>query len=161
MEIERDIIENSKYIIKYFNARHKQVTLLMLENLLFFLEGIYMTITEEDKLYLEYWYTSEYGPINKIIDREYKMFGKYPINISTSNIDIPDENKKYIEFLYNIFKDYTAFDLSVLFFSEDSPFWKTKKRYFGFNKDTIINKSDLKEWFKEIIENSLKKEMEM
>lgn len=161
MGIERDIKENAKYIIKYFNENNKEVTLSMLEKLLFFLEGIYMAITEEDKLYLENWVASEYGPINKIIDREYKMFGKYPINISTSNIDIPEENKKYIEFLYNIFKDYTAFDLSVLFFSETSPFWKTKQRYFGFSKDTIINKNDLKEWFKEIIENSLKKEMEM
>ena len=132
MEIERDIIENSKYIIKYFNARHKQVTLLMLENLLFFLEGIYMTITEEDKLYLENWYTSEYGPINKIIDREYKMFGKYPINISTSNIDIPDENKKYIEFLYNIFKDYTAFDLSVLVFFRGFTFLENKEKILWF-----------------------------
>ena len=161
MGIERDIKENAKYIIKFFNENNKDVTLSMLEKLLFFLEGIYMAITEEDKLYLENWFASEYGPINKIIDKEYKIFRKYPINISTSNIDIPDENKKYIEFLYNIFKDYTAFDLSVLFFSEDSPFWKIKKRYFGFNKDTTINKNQLKKWFKEIIKNSLKKEMDV
>ena len=154
--IERDIKKNAKYIIKYFNDNQKDVTNLMLEKLLYFLEAIYMTITDEDKLYNEDFCAFDFGPVNKIVYDEYKRFGKYPIKISTSYIDINEENKKYIEFLYNLFKDYTPFELVTLSHSEGSPWYEINERYNGnIEKNVIIPKSETKKWFKGIVDKSV------
>lgn len=155
--IERDIMENSKFIIKYFNDNGKDVTNLMLEKLLYFLEAIYMAITDDDKLYNEDFYAFEFGPVSKIIYNEYKRFGKYPIKISTANININHDNKKYIEFLFNLFKDYTPFDLVNLSHSKGSPWYEINEEYGGnIKKDVIIEKAATKKWFKGIIEKSAK-----
>lgn len=146
-KIERNIIRNSKYIIKYFNDNKKDVTNLMLEELLYLLEAIYMSVTDEDRLYNENFYFSNLGIINKKIFNKYKRFGKYPIRISTSKIKINKENKKYIEFLFTLFKNYTSFDLIKITRSEGSPL-------YNCNEEIMVNKEKVKNWFKNIIEKS-------
>ena len=158
-EIERDIIENSKFIIKYFNDNDKEVTNLMLEKLLYFLEAIYMSITNDNKLYEEEFYAWEFGPVNKIIYKEYKEFGKYPIDIATRNLIINENNKQYIEILFKLFKDYKPFDLVTLSHSEGSPWKEISDKYDGeIEKNIIIEKTATKNWFKGIIDNSVKQQ---
>lgn len=155
--VERDIFENAKYIIKFFNENNKDITNLMLEKLLYFLEAIYMAITDEDKLYEEEFYAFEFGPVNKSIYQKFKSFGKYPIKISTEKININKVNKKYIEFLYDIFKDFTPFDLVTLSHSKGSPWYEINEKYNNnIPKNVVIEKEETKKWFKEIINKSVK-----
>lgn len=156
-EIERSIIKNSEYIIKYFEDNNREVTNLMLEKLLYFLEAIYMSLTDENKLYDEEFYAWNFGPVNDTIYNRYKNFGKYPIKINIKSIVINPNNKIYIEFLYNLFKDYTPFDLVTLSHSEGSPWQEINQKYDGdIEKNIIIEKSETKKWFKGIISNSVK-----
>ena len=156
-EIERSIIKNSEYIIKYFEDNNREVTNLMLEKLLYFLEAIYMSITDDNKLYDEDFYAWNFGPVNDTIYNRYKTFGKYPIKINTKSIIINQSNKIYIEFLYNLFKDYTPFDLVTLSHSEGSPWQEINSKYDGeIGRNIIIEKSETKKWFKGIIDESNK-----
>lgn len=150
--IERDIVLNSKYIISYFNKSEKNVTNLMLEKLLYFLEAIYMVRTGEDFLFTEDFYAWNFGPVNEIIYKEYKYFGNMPIHLE-ENVEIPEENKKYIENLYKLFKDYSAYKLVSLSHREDSPWYKINEKYgFEIPKNVVIPKKETKEWFNSIVE---------
>lgn len=159
-KIERDVIKNSEYIIHYFyNEGKKEVTNLMLEKLLYFLEAIYMSLTDEDYLYVnQEFYVWDFGPVDKKIYNKYKIFGRMPIKLD-KNIIINEENKKYIEVLYKLFKDFSTFDLVNLSHSKESPWYKINKKYNGNlseEKNIIIEKEATKEWFSSIIESSVK-----
>lgn len=154
-EIERDIIKNSEYIIEYFEDNNREVTNLMLEKLLYFLEAIYMAITDENRLYEEEFYAWDFGPVNKKVYSTYKSFGKMPIKLN-KKITINSQNKKYIKFLYDLFKDFTAFDLVNLSHSENSPWYEINKEHNGeIEEDIIIKKEDTKNWFSSIIIRSI------
>lgn len=142
--IKRNIIRNSKFIIKYFNENNREVTPFMLEELLYLLEAIYMSIANEDRLYNEKFHFSNLGIINEKTYKKYKKFGKYPIRISTNRVKINEENEKYISFLFALFKDYTYFDLIKITRSEESPL-------YDCNYEIMINKAEVREWFKKII----------
>ena len=51
-EIERDIIINSYYVIDYFKRHGESITNLKLQKLMYFLEGLYMALSDDDHLYL-------------------------------------------------------------------------------------------------------------
>lgn len=156
--IERDIIKNSEYIIHYFYKEGKKdVTNLMLEKLLYFLEAIYMCWANEDYLYEEDFYAWDFGPVNKRVYDKYKEFGRMPIKLDKS-VYINEENKKYIDILYTLFKDYTTFDLVNLSHSKDSPWHVIDKKYNGdiSDKKIIIEKEATKKWFSSIINDSAK-----
>lgn len=159
-KIERDIIKNSEYIIHYFSKeRKKEVTNLMLEKLLYFLEAIYMALTKENYLYEEDFYAWDFGPVNKRVYDTYKEFGRMPIKLE-KNIHINEENQRYIEVLYALFKDYSTFDLVNLSHSKDSPWYKINKEYNGniSDKKIIIEKDATKIWFSGIIQSSVKEQ---
>lgn len=154
-KIERDIIKNSEYIISFFKNHNQEVTNLMLEKLLYFLEAIYMSITDENKLYEEEFYAWNFGPVNKKVYSKYKSFGKLPIKLNRK-ITINPNNEKYVKFLYDLFKDFTAFDLVNLSHSENSPWYEINKEYNGdIGEDVIINKEETKKWFSSIIIKSI------
>ena len=152
MKIERDILKNSKYIITYFNEKGKDVTNLMLEKLLYFLEAIYMVRTNEDYLFNDDFYAWNFGPVNEIVYKEYKFFGRIPITLE-EKILIPKENVRYIENLYNLFKEYNAYDLVSLSHQDGSP-WYIIDKYYNSDipDDVIIEKLETKKWFNSIAE---------
>jgi len=48
MDIERDIIINSYYVIDYFNQNGESITNLKLQKLMYFMEWLYIVLTDED-----------------------------------------------------------------------------------------------------------------
>lgn len=149
--VNRDVLINAKYIIKFFNDKNNSVTNLKLQKLLYFLEAIYMVYTDDVKLYDDEFYAWDFGPVNEIIYNEYKIFGNTPI-ILEEEVLINEENKKYIEYLYNIFGSFSAFDLVTISHSEGSPWYNINKKYNdNIPHKTVIRKQDTKEWFKRII----------
>ncbi len=151
-KIDRNIINNSKYIITYFNKNNVEITNLKLQKLLYFLEAIYIVVNDnENHLFEEDFYAWNFGPVNDVIYQEYKEFGSLPIEIQYVNI--PEENKKYIEGLFDLLKDYTAYKLVALSHSEGSPWYEIYEKYQDtiIPDDIVIDKKKTKNWFKEII----------
>lgn len=150
--IERSIEKNADYIIAYFNENEKEVTNLKLQKLLYFLEAIYMVLSEENKLFDEEFYAWDFGPVNDVIYKKYKYFGSMPLPCEYSVSDIPEENKKYIIQLYNNFGEYKSFDLVGISHQEGSPWYKINEKYKSDIPDNeVISKESTKEWFRSIV----------
>lgn len=150
-EIDRNVINNSKYIITYFNENNVEVTNLKLQKLLYFLEAIYMVDRDEDYLFIEDFYAWNFGPVSDIVYQEYKEFGSLPIEIKP--VIIPEENKMYIEGLFDLLKDFTTYQLVALSHREGSPWYEIYEKYQDslIPDNIIIDKRKTKNWFMGII----------
>lgn len=134
--IEKDLIINSYYIVDYFNKRGKQITAVKLQILLYFLEAIYLIQNkEETKLFEEEFYTEPYGPITKIIQKNFKDYQ----DITSKEIETNKENKKYIETLFQLLGNMTTYELVTLAHLSNSP-WE---KHPG---EQIIPKLETKNW---------------
>lgn len=154
MKIDRDVLNNSKYVLAYFNQNKKELTNLMLEKLMYFLEAIYMVLTDDEYLFEEDFLAWNFGPVNETVYQQYKFFGRIPI-IFDEKIEIPDENKKYIEQLYNLFKDFNASELVSLSHQEGSPWNKIDKKYNSdIPRNVVVSKEETKKWFNTIVEKT-------
>lgn len=162
-KINRDIIENSYYMINLFDRdkkdRNVSITNLKLQKLMYFVEAYYMVDNpEEQELFSSSWSAWDYGPVNRKLYNCYKKFGSMEIALEPSQVSIgnnlPDTNKKYIERIYSLFADFSAFDLVTLTHLKGSP-WdeifeknKTFEQYnFQILNDSEIDKLKTKEWF--------------
>ncbi len=140
--IEKDIVINSYYIVDYFNKRGKQITIVKLQILLYFLEAIYLIQNkEETELFEEEFYTEPYGPITKVIQKTFKGYQ----DITPKEIETNKENKKYIEILFQLLGNMTTYELVTLAHLPDSP-WK---KHSG---EQIIPKLETKNWFSHLLE---------
>lgn len=150
LNIDTSLYSNAKYIIYYFSKRGREVTNLKLQKLLYFLEAIYMVISNKDNLFDEEFYASNLGPSNDAIYGKYKEFGKIPIMLD-ERINIPKENLKYIKILFELFGDYTAYDLVALSHCNGSPWCDIYRKYEDGDipGDEIIDKLKTKKWFLE------------
>lgn len=149
--IERGVIKNSEYIIEYYNRNGKKITNLELQKLAYFLEAIYMVSTDEEYLFEEEFAAWNFGPVNFEIYKHYKNFGRIPIDLE-KEVNINPQNLKYIENLFELFKDFTATQLVNLSHSEGSP-WHTiyKKNNGSIPRDEVISKSETKKWFTSLV----------
>lgn len=149
--IERDVIKNSEYIIEYYNRKNKKVTNLELQKLAYFLEAIYMVSTNEEYLFKEDFAAWNFGPVNFEIYKHYKNFGRIPIDLG-KEVNINSQNLKYIENLYELFKDFTATQLVNLSHEEGSPWYKIYKKNDGsIPRSEVISKSETKKWFATLV----------
>lgn len=164
--INRDILENSYYLINLFvenKAKDKQnisITNLKLQKLMYFIEAYYMVENpSEDEFFSCPWSAWDYGPVNKVLYINYKKFGSMEISLSAEEMSIgenlPEINKKYIKRIYDLFGHFSAFDLVTLTHLNDSP-WdkiyksnKTNNKYdFDKLNDSVIPKKETRDWFK-------------
>ena len=107
----------------------------------------------EDALYLynEDFSAWNFGPVNLVIYNKYKKFGNLPIDLE-ENIEINPINKKYIENLYNLFKDFNATQLVNLSHSKGSPWYEIYSENDGkIPRNEIIDKSSTKKWFSNLV----------
>lgn len=149
--IERNIIENSEYIIEYYKQNQKTVTNLELQKLAYFLEAIYMVCTDEQYLYKEQFSAWNFGPVNTEIYNRYKSFGSMPIELD-HEVNINRVNLKYIKILYNLFNDFTAAQLVNLSHIENSPWYNISKKWNSqIPKNVMISKNETKEWFSTLV----------
>lgn len=150
--IERDVIKNSEYIISFYKEYGKAITNLEVQKLLYFLEAIYMVCTDEDYLYNEDFSAWNFGPVNTTIYNQYKNFGSVPIELDHEVI-INQNNLKYIQMLYDLFKDFNATQLVNLSHMEGSPWHTIYSEYNGtIPRDQMISKRKTKEWFNNLVE---------
>lgn len=155
--IERDILLNSYYVIDYFEEHGIRVSHLKLQKLMYFLEAIYMTITDSTELYDTEFYAWPYGPVSKELYKKYKVFGSLPVEISEQEKQegrIRCKNiNKYVKILFNMFGKMTPADLVTLTHVPGSPWYKKNEEYIIGDTDMniIIPKEETKEWFKKLV----------
>ena len=150
--IERNILKNTEYIISFFKEKNHNLTNLEVQKLSYFLEAIYMVCTNDNYLYQEDFYAWNFGPVNDIIYNRYKTFGSFPIDLKT-NVDINPENLKYIEMLYNLFKDFNATQLVNLSHIKGSPWYDIYERWNGaIPENEVISKKETKIWFESLVD---------
>lgn len=162
-KINHDIIENSYYMIDLFKKEKKNkevsITNLKLQKLMYFVEAYYMVDNPEEKeLFSSSWSAWDYGPVNRKLYNYYKKFGSMEIVLESSQVlignHLPDTNKKYIERIYSLFADFSAFDLVTLTHLKGSPWdeiFEKNKKFEQYNfqilNDSEIDKLKTKEWF--------------
>ena len=163
-EVSRNIIENSYYLIILFDEDKSKranisITNLKLQKLMYFVEAYYMVKNPEERnLFDSQWSAWDYGPVNKDLYNHFKKFGSMEISLLADEMSIgeclPETNKKYIKKIYDLFGNFTAFDLVTLTHMKGSPWDKiyrsnniSKKYKFDKLNDSIISKEETKEWF--------------
>lgn len=151
-EIERDVIKNSEYIIEYYKRKEKPITNLELQKLMYFLEAIYMVSTGEEYLFNEEFAAWIFGPVNLDVYKLYKKFGSSSI-VLNKEVHINPVNYKYIENLYEMFKDFTVTNLVNLSHSEGSPWLEiyNESKDGLIPKDEFISKKKTKKWFSSLV----------
>ncbi len=152
MDIERDIIINSYYVIFYFNEKGVSVTNLKLQKLMYFMEGLYMGITDENFLYDDEFYAWTFGPVCKRLYDYYKKFESNEISLDEDEkkfvTEIPELNRIFIESLFKIFGNWSAYDLVELTHEEGSPWSLVYVSEEETDDNIIVPKLDTKKWLR-------------
>ncbi len=155
--IERDIIINAYYVIYYFNQNGKKITNLKLQKLLYFLEAIYLIQNLDEKsLFNDDFYAWNFGPVSDVLYKRFKDYQNMDIQLNENDIGIAEsmgnENKKYIEILFQLLGDMTAYQLVTLSHLPSSPWAKLNQKYNGnIDKNIQISKIETRDWFATLI----------
>lgn len=152
-KINKNVVDNAKYIIKYFNDNDCEITFQKLNRLLYLYEAIYMVVTSKDKLFDDNFYANSFEIDNAAYIEEYKNYGILPIVLkSDSELQIPNTNKIFIDALYNLFKDWSLAELISLTTSDNSPWGKINdKSNNDIPRDIKIDKAETRIWFSGIV----------
>lgn len=149
--IQRDIIVISEYVISYFNTHGFKLTNLSLQKLMYFLEAIYMICEDDDKLYNDEFFAWTFGPVCLRLYNHYKVYSNEYIEIS-KDVIIPNNLKNYIENLFNLFHDFSAFQLVELSHRKGSPwYYINRDNDISENRNIVISKSATKKWFEGLV----------
>lgn len=127
---------------------------LKLQKLMYFVEAYYMVKYNKTEMFNTDWSAWDYGPVSKKLYNYFKKYGSIEISLTAKENDLidnlPIENKKVMDKVFEIFGNFNAFDLVTLTHLPNSPWYKIKNSYkFEFDKlnDSIISKKSIKEWF--------------
>ena len=160
-KINRNIIDNSYYLISLFINNEREITNLKLQKLMYFVEAYYMAKNgDETELFNSKWSAWDYGPVNIDLYNYYKKFGSLPILLEVEEKSIgktlPQINKDYIDEIYDVFGDLSAFKLVTLTHLKGSPWHKiyeknqeNKKYDFDRINNSEISKIKTRRWIKE------------
>lgn len=169
--IDKNIINNAFYMINLFNQKKSKwpdkkisITNLKLQKLMYFVEAYYMVKNpNEDSMFNEKWSAWDYGPVCKKLYDQFKVFGSIEISISEEESIIGDglsnENKKYIDDIFEIFGELPAFHLVTLTHMKNSPWDKiyesnknTNEYDFKKINKSTISKKETKAWFEDVFD---------
>lgn len=149
--MENDIIKDAYYLVSLFKKANKVVTQLHIQKLMFLFEAYYMNMTNEDKLYDCEFKAWNFGPVATKLYNKFKIYGKNEINLTQEQIEegnsITEEKKKYMEELFEAFKNFSAMQLVNFTHAEGSP-WKEA---WSEQEYSVISKIKMKQWFSKYV----------
>lgn len=132
----------AKYVIYYCNHIDKPITNIKLQNLLYFIQGLYLAIYnkscfEEDIM------LCEFGIYIPIVYNEYKIFGNNLIyRVENKDLyNILDNDKKFINMIVDVLSNYSSTYLLNMSMKSLS------RKFFSTINPIRINKYDMKENF--------------
>lgn len=153
-----DVLDVSRYIIKYSDEKLNGISNLKLQKILYFVQAYYL-ITDNKLCFKEDIVATSYGPVVFKAYNELKGFGALPIPYFARYIEydknnlwtaeekffddkvIPKKDKEKINFILETFKDYSSTELNELVFNQE-PWQKANLRV-----DKIIKPIELKKYF--------------
>lgn len=149
-DINRDIIQCSYYVIKYFNDRGGTVTNLKIQKLMYFYEGLYMILQRKNYLFNDEFYAWTFGPVCEKLYHYYKKFESEKIELTQEEENIanslPKANKTLTEHLYKLFWDFNASELVLLTHRKDSPWSEVYDEDNDYYNKIIVDKKKTRDW---------------
>ena len=136
------------------------ISQLKLQKLLYFSQGFYIA-QHNQPLFKNSIYAWKYGPVVKEVYEKFRYFGNnfitlnnYSSILSTDFIDrfrdLDNDSKYLLNFIWDNFSSYSAFELVELTHVPDSPWYNIYKKYNGNPPDdTTIPINDIKSYFLE------------
>lgn len=153
LSLNRNVVDNAKYIIKKFAMDNREVTYQTLNRLLYLYEAIYMIVTSNDRLFDSEFYAYNFEIFNEKFIEEFKNYGSLSIEAKYDDIVIPNANLIFVDALYSLFNDWSTTQLISLTTSDTSPWGKIKKEYSEIiPKDIVIDKNDTRIWFNGLVD---------
>lgn len=127
------------------------ITPLKLQKLVYFLYKEYLKNTGK-QLFSERFETWKYGPVIPSIYSEFNSYGDLPIKTFSQDskgisyiVTETGKFKEAIEHVWSLYKNYSAFDLSLLTHKPDTAWSKAKEECRQYLKDEDIkNEQELK-----------------
>lgn len=149
-EIKEHVAENDDYEV------YEGITHLKLQKLLYFAQGVTLSVLDGKKLFDEKILAWEHGPVISEIYEIYKINGRNSLSIeinyfnnqTISKIEADDKISEILNLVYDNFAIYTAWQLRELTHKIGSPWDETVKKD-GLNSEIPI--SLIKKYFDEYV----------
>ena len=152
-----DALDVSRYVINYSNSKLNGISNLKLQKILYFIQ-VYFLIKTKKPCFLDKIEAWNFGPVIPRVYNEFKQYGASNIHQITRYVEYSKDNiwtakyrlfnpniilkkdKEYIEFIINMFSNYSATELTEL--THNQAPWKD-----AYLKDKEITISKLIEYF--------------
>ena len=152
----KNSIEQSENVTEYDEYEvYENLTHLKLQKLVYFAQGIYLAFTG-NSLFSDKIMAWEHGPVVKKLYDEFKKYKRNDIDkkLSTqelqkiSELELDDNISTVLNFVYQNFGVYTAWQLRELSHEKNGP-WEVTVRQSGMNKE--IPKKNMESYFQKYI----------
>ena len=159
---------SAKAIANYFldKADEDSISLspMKIIKLVYIAHGWYLALTDEPliKDYVEAW---TYGPVIPDLYHEFKQFGSDPIQgraferiepsiyAGENSLELPFSTEQFLNRIWDIYKEYTALQLSSATHQPDTPWYITMQEHSGLKNPVIEDKLIRKYYVNMIDEN--------
>lgn len=151
-----DALAIANYFLHKADECGKGLSPMAIQKLVYFAHGWHLAITDEPLINqrVEAW---EFGPVIGDVYREFRSFGRNIIKTrATKWVDgdpfaedatIDSKSKSIVDRVWEVYKDFSAVQLSNLTHTEGSPWSQTREKSSG-EKHRIINDELIREWFR-------------
>ncbi|MDR1138443.1 MAG: DUF4065 domain-containing protein [Clostridiales bacterium] len=167
MKVESTVSNIAQYYINraYLDSRDNRgecITLTKLQRLLYFSQGCYGVINNNDKLFDADFVHGRNGPIVLEIEAKYSNWGQRGINLREESVDISNNIQYFLQNIYLLYGQYSTWRLTEMVFNELP--WSTTKqdetitfesmtKYFKIYHDDRLNTIKIRD--KKILESAM------
>ena len=141
------------YFIRLATEERAEITPMKLQKLLYFAQGFHLALNDNIPLIAETIEAWKYGPVIPTIYQTFKYFGNSSITASQyyeltikgfvdeSDDRIDGKSKEFLKSIWDIYKGYSAIQLSNLTHLDDSPWDKALKANGGRVSTPILDEA--------------------
>lgn len=149
-EIKEHITETEDYEV------YEGITHLKLQKLLYYAQGVFLSMNDGKKLFFEKIIAWEHGPVVEEVYHEYSSNGRNPLSLQTNDdndkiikkIEEDSKTSEILNVVYDNFAIYTAWQLREMTHEVGAP-WDITKKSKGLNAE--ITSNIIKNYFDKIV----------
>lgn len=158
MVVMFDPLDIARYYILKGHQENIPISPMKLQKLIYFAHGWYLAFFDKSLLSeeIQAW---KYGPVIPSVYNEFKAYGNSPISssfrISSAEMVFNPEVQRFLDFVWKIYKKYTAIELSNLTHVRKSPWEITISKNGGaVHFFQVIDNELIKGYFKDVLEQA-------
>lgn len=106
---------NATLVGKYFLAKNQELTDIQIQKLVYYAYSWYMVKNKGKKMFDEKPQAWIHGPVFRSLFDSMKDYKKF---LDTSNLDLNDEIKEFLNIIYNVYSKYSGNELEEMTHSE-------------------------------------------